>query len=113
MDVMETDAVIGIDLGTTTCCIATIEDGKPVVIPNRGYLTTPSVVAITASGQRVVGHAAKRQAVTNAEHTVIAMKRLIGRKWGSEEVITTQGASSCNLVEGPHGDVRVELRNET
>jgi molecular chaperone DnaK len=110
---MATDAVIGIDLGTTTCCIATVEKGVPLVIANRGYLTTPSVVAITANGQRVVGHAAKRQAVTNAEHTAIAIKRLIGRKWGSDEVIATQKASSCVLVPGPHGDVRVELRGET
>jgi len=107
------ETVIGIDLGTTTCCMAYLDAGTPTVIPNRGYLTTPSCVAITAKGDRVVGHAAKRQAVTNAENTVIALKRLIGRKWGTEEVETTKSGSSFHLVEGPHGDVRIELRGQT
>ncbi len=76
--------VIGIDLGTTNSCVAIVEDGTPVVIPNRGgYKTTPSMVAIAENGKRLVGHIAKRQAITNAENTVYAAKRLIGRKWGS------------------------------
>ena len=78
------DRVIGIDLGTTNSCVAVVEAGTPTVIPNRGgYKTTPSMVAITDSGKRLVGHIAKRQAITNAENTVYAAKRLIGRKWGS------------------------------
>jgi len=76
------ETVIGIDLGTTNSCVAVVEGGQPVVIANRGgYKTTPSMVAITEAGKRLVGHIAKRQAVTNAEHTVFAAKRLIGRRW--------------------------------
>ena len=84
---MATEKVIGIDLGTTNSCVAIVEDGTPVVIPNRGgYKTTPSMVAITENGKRLVGHIAKRQAITNAENTVYAAKRLIGRKWDSPQV---------------------------
>ena len=72
--------VIGIDLGTTNSCVAVMEGSAPVVIPNRGgYKTTPSMVAVTEAGKRLVGHIAKRQAITNAENTVYAAKRLIGR----------------------------------
>jgi len=75
-----TDKVIGIDLGTTNSCVAIVEGGTPTVIPNRGgYKTTPSMVAVTEAGKRLVGHIAKRQAITNAEYTVSAAKRLIGR----------------------------------
>ncbi len=81
--------VIGIDLGTTNSCVAIVENGTPVVIPNRGgYKTTPSMVAVTEAGKRLVGHIAKRQAITNAENTVYAAKRLIGRKWNSPQVKT-------------------------
>ena len=81
------ERVIGIDLGTTNSCVAIVENGTPVVIPNRGgYKTTPSMVAITEAGKRLVGHIAKRQAITNAENTVYAAKRLIGRKWSSPQV---------------------------
>ena len=81
------EKVIGIDLGTTNSCVAIVENGTPVVIPNRGgYKTTPSMVAVTEAGKRLVGHIAKRQAITNAENTVYAAKRLIGRKWGSAAV---------------------------
>ena len=74
---MATEKVIGIDLGTTNSCVAIVEDGTPVVIPNRGgYKTTPSMVAIAENGKRLVGHIAKRQAITNAENTVFAAKRL-------------------------------------
>ena len=83
------ERVIGIDLGTTNSCVAIVENGTPVVVPNRGgYKTTPSMVAITEAGKRLVRHIAKRQAVTNAEHTVFAAKRLIGRKWDSQQVQT-------------------------
>jgi molecular chaperone DnaK len=105
------DTVIGIDLGTTNSCVAVVENGTPVVIPNRGgYKTTPSMVAVAENGKRLVGHIAKRQAITNAEHTVYAAKRLIGRKWNSPPV--RQAIESCayQIVEGPHDDVRVALR---
>ena len=74
--------VIGIDLGTTNSCVAIIENGQPSVIPNAGgYKTTPSMFAITQDGKRLVGHLAKRQAITNARNTVYASKRLIGRRF--------------------------------
>src|SRR5437868_10953879 len=74
--------VIGIDLGTTNSCMAVMEGGEPVVIPNaEGARTTPSVVAFTKSGERLVGQAAKRQAVTNPRNTVFSAKRFIGRKF--------------------------------
>jgi molecular chaperone DnaK len=108
------DKVIGIDLGTTNSCVAIVENGTPVVIPNRGgYKTTPSMVAITESGKRLVGHIAKRQAITNAEHTVYAAKRLIGRKWGSPLVVQALESCSYKLVPGPHDDVRIQLRGES
>ena len=108
------DRVIGIDLGTTNSCVAIVENGAPVVIPNRGgYKTTPSMVAIAENGKRLVGHIAKRQAITNAEHTVYAAKRLIGRKWGSPPVLQALESSSYKIVEGPHEDVRVMLRGQS
>ncbi len=108
------DRVIGIDLGTTNSCVALVEDGVPTVIPNRGgYKTTPSMVAITEAGKRLVGHIAKRQAITNAENTVYAAKRLIGRKWSSPQVKNAVLTASYRIVEGPHGDVRIQLRDKT
>ncbi len=108
------DRVIGIDLGTTNSCVAVVEDGIPKVIPNRGgYRTMPSIVAITEAGKRLVGHIAKRQAITNAENTVYAAKRLIGRKWTSPQVKHAVQTCSYRIVEGPHGDVRVKLRDKT
>ncbi len=107
------DRVIGIDLGTTNSCVAIVENGAPTVIPNKGgHKTTPSMVAITDAGKRLVGHIAKRQAITNAEHTVYAAKRLIGRKWTSPQVKSALATSSYKIVEGPHGDVRIQLRNK-
>jgi molecular chaperone DnaK len=108
------DRVIGIDLGTTNSCVAVVENGTPVVIPNRGgYKTTPSMVAVAENGKRLVGHIAKRQAITNAEHTVHAAKRLIGRKWNSPPVKQALESSSYKIVEGPHDDVRVMLRGQS
>ncbi len=105
------ERVIGIDLGTTNTCVAVVESDGPTVIPNRGgYKTTPSMVAVTQAGKRLVGHIAKRQAITNAENTVHAAKRLIGRKWGCPQVESAQQTSSYHIVEGPHDDVRIELR---
>jgi molecular chaperone DnaK len=107
------DRVIGIDLGTTNSCVGIVEDGTPVVIPNRGgYKTTPSMVAIAENGKRLVGHIAKRQAITNAENTVYAAKRLIGRKWGSAAVRSSIETMPYRIVEGPHNDVRVMLREQ-
>jgi len=106
-------AVIGIDLGTTNSCIAVVEAGQPTVVANRGgYKTTPSMLAITEAGKRLVGHIAKRQAVTNAEHTVYAAKRLIGRKWNSPQTQNAVTNCSYRIVEGPHDDVRIQLRNK-
>jgi len=83
------------------------------VIPNRGgYKTTPSMVAVTEAGKRLVGHIAKRQAITNAENTVYAAKRLIGRKWNSPQVKNAVATSSYRIVEGPHNDVRIVLRDK-
>jgi len=106
------DRVIGIDLGTTNSCVAIVDGGTPTVIPNRGgYKTTPSMVAITEAGKRLVGHIAKRQAITNAENTVSSAKRLIGRKWNSSQVKNAVLTSSYRIVEGPHSDVRIQLRD--
>jgi molecular chaperone DnaK len=107
------ERVIGIDLGTTNSCVAIVDGGVPTVIPNRGgYKTTPSMVAITEAGKRLVGHIAKRQAITNAENTVSAAKRLIGRKFNSPQVKNAVLTSSYRIVEGPHNDVRIQLRDK-
>src|SRR6266536_1287611 len=107
------ERVIGIDLGTTNSCVAIVENDKPVVISNRGgYKSTPSMVALTEAGKRLVGHIAKRQAITNAENTVSAAKRLIGRKWTSPQVKNAVATSSYRIVEGPHGDIRIQLRDK-
>ncbi|HEY0715915.1 MAG TPA: molecular chaperone DnaK [Polyangia bacterium] len=108
------EKAIGIDLGTTNSCVAVVENGKPVVIANRGgYRTTPSVVAIAENGRRLVGHIAKRQSVTNAENTAHSVKRLIGRSWSSPAVQAVKELGPYRLVEGPHQDIRVQLREHT
>ncbi len=105
--------VIGIDLGTTNSCVAYIDEGVPVVIPNKsGYKITPSVVAITASGKRLIGYAAKRQAITNPTNTVFSAKRLVGRNFDSPSVQSAMISSPFELVEGPHKDVRVQLHGK-
>jgi molecular chaperone DnaK len=107
------ERIIGIDLGTTNSCVAVVEGGAPKVIPNKGgYKTTPSTVAITESGRRLVGQMAKRQAITNARHTVYASKRLIGRKWNSSEVRHCIETCPYEIVQGPHDDVRIKLRDK-
>jgi molecular chaperone DnaK len=107
------EKAIGIDLGTTNSCVAVVEDGVPTVIANRGgYRVTPSVVAISEKGRRLVGHIAKRQAVTNAENTAYAVKRLIGRTWNSPPVQAVRELGPFKLVEGPHQDARVQLRDQ-
>ncbi|MCL2825146.1 MAG: Hsp70 family protein, partial [Polyangiaceae bacterium] len=106
------ERVIGIDLGTTNSCVAIVDGTTPTVIPNRGgYKTTPSMVAVTEAGKRLVGHIAKRQAITNVENTVSAAKRLIGRKWTSSQVKNAVLTSGYRIVEGPHSDARIQLRD--
>src|SRR5438034_3551613 len=97
---------IGIDLGTTNSCVAVIEGGEPAVIPNaEGGRTTPSVVAFTSDGQRLVGAPAKRQQVTNPQNTIFSIKRVMGRKFG--EAAEELKIVPYEVVEGPNGDVRV------
>ncbi|MFL5407718.1 MAG: molecular chaperone DnaK [Myxococcales bacterium] len=105
--------VIGIDLGTTNSCVAVMEGGDPVVIPNsEGSRTTPSMVGFTESGERLVGQIAKRQAITNPEATVFAVKRLIGRKFDSDEVRKSVAVSAYHIVPSDNGDAWVELRGK-
>jgi molecular chaperone DnaK len=107
------ERVIGIDLGTFNSCVAVVESGTPVVIANRGgYKVTPSMVAVTEGGKRLVGHIAKRQAVTNAENTVFSCKRLIGRKWDTPQVKNAIQTCPFHIVEGPHGDCRIKMRDK-
>lgn len=106
------ERIIGIDLGTTNSCVAIVEAGQPTVLPNKGgYKTTPSVIAISENGKRLVGQIAKRQAVTNATNTVYAAKRLMGRRWDSTAVQTMIETVPYSLVEGDNEDARVKLRS--
>ena len=105
--------VIGVDLGTTNSCVAVMEGGEAVVIPNsEGSRTTPSMVGFTEAGERLVGQIAKRQAITNPEATVFAVKRLIGRKFDSDEVRKSISVSSFRIVSADNGDAWVELRGK-
>ncbi|RMD88566.1 MAG: molecular chaperone DnaK, partial [Alphaproteobacteria bacterium] len=102
--------VIGIDLGTTNSCVAVMEGSQPRVIENaEGARTTPSVVAFTDSGEILVGQPAKRQAVTNPERTIFAVKRLIGRRFNDPEVEKDKKIVPYKIVEGPNGDAWVEV----
>jgi molecular chaperone DnaK len=104
--------VIGIDLGTTNSCMAVMEGGESTVIPNaEGGRTTPSVVAFTKDGQRLVGTPAKRQAVTNPQNTVFSIKRFMGRK--ASEVSEEQKIVPYEVVSGPNGDARVQAGDKT
>jgi molecular chaperone DnaK len=103
--------IIGIDLGTTNSCVAIMEGGDPVVIANQeGNRTTPSMVAFTDSGERLVGQVAKRQAITNSENTVYAIKRMIGRKYASREVQHDKTVSPFKITEASNGDAQVTIR---
>ena len=105
--------VIGIDLGTTNSCIAIMEGGKPKVIENaEGVRTTPSMVGIVASGERLVGQPAKRQAVTNPENTLFAIKRLIGRRYDDPLTQKDKGMVPYHIVEGDSGDAWVECHDQ-
>ena len=102
---------IGIDLGTTNCCVAVLEGGAVQIVPNKeGGRTTPTVVGFTEKGERLVGQIAKRQAVTNAANTVFAVKRLIGRKFSSHEVSRMCETSPFEIVDSPNGDARVRVQ---
>ena len=104
---------IGIDLGTTNSCVAVMEGGESVVIANaEGSRTTPSIVAFTDSGERLVGQTAKRQAVTNPENTVFAVKRLIGRKFNSEEVSRDIKVLPYKIGKASNGDADVIIRGK-
>ena len=103
--------VIGIDLGTTNSCVAFMSAGSPEVIANsEGSRTTPSMVAFTDSGEKLVGQIAKRQAITNPERTLFAVKRLIGRKYDSEEVKAFRKIAPFKIVAADNGDAWVEVR---
>jgi len=105
--------VIGIDLGTTNSCVAIMEGGEPVVIANaEGSRTTPSIIAFTDSGERLVGQQAKRQAVTNPESTLYAIKRLIGRKFDTEAVKRDIAISPFKIVKADNNDAWVEVRGK-
>jgi molecular chaperone DnaK len=105
--------VIGIDLGTTNSCVSVMDGGEPTVIANaEGSRTTPSMVAFTESGERLVGQQAKRQAVTNPENTLFAIKRLIGRKFDSEAVKKDIEISPFKIIKAENGDAWVEVRGK-
>ena len=100
--------IIGIDLGTTNSVVAVMEGGEPVVIPNQeGGRTTPSVVAFTKGGERLVGQVAKRQAITNPENTVYSIKRFMGRRF--DEVSEELKLVPYKVVRGDAGDARIDI----
>jgi len=105
---------IGIDLGTTNSAVAVVQRGERVVIPNQeGHRTTPSVVAFTDKGERLVGQIAKRQAVTNPERTIFSIKRLMGRKFKSDEVQDAIKKIPYKIIEAPNGDAHVEISGKS
>src|SRR6201997_4496306 len=105
---MQMAKIIGIDLGTTNSVVAVIEAGEPKVIPNEeGGRTTPSVVAFTKSGERLVGQVAKRQAITNPENTVFSIKRFMGRRY--DEVTEEMKMVPYKVVRGDNNDARIEI----
>jgi molecular chaperone DnaK len=105
--------VIGIDLGTTNSCVAIMEAGDPVVIANaEGSRTTPSIVAFTDKGERLVGQIAKRQAITNPDNTIFAVKRLIGRKFDSQEIQRDIKVLPYKIVKASNGDAHVSVKGK-
>lgn len=104
--------ILGIDLGTTFSCMAIMEGGEPKVIPNaEGARTTPSVVAFTGSGERLVGQVARRQAITNSENTLFAIKRLIGRKYEDAEVQNDKGIMPFKIIRADNGDAAIGIED--
>jgi len=105
--------IIGIDLGTTNSVVAVIEGGKPVIIENaEGGRTTPSIVAFTKKGERLVGLLAKRQAVTNPENTIFSVKRLIGRRYNDELVKKAKKILPFKMIPGEHTDIKIEIQGK-
>ena len=105
--------IVGIDLGTTNSCVAVMDGGEPVVIPNsEGSRTTPSMVAFTEAGERLVGHIAKRQAITNAENTIFSIKRFIGRTFDGEEVATDISRAPYKMIQADNGEAWVKVRDK-
>jgi len=103
--------VVGIDLGTTNCCVSVLEGGAVQIVPNKeGGRTTPTVVGFTDKGERLVGQIAKRQAVTNAANTIYAVKRLIGRKFKEAEVERSRENAPFEIVEASNGDARIQVQ---
>jgi len=104
---------IGIDLGTTNSVVAVVQGGEPVVIPNQeGTRTTPSVVAFTEKGERLVGQIAKRQSITNPENTIFSIKRLMGRRYNTKQVEHARKRLPYKIVEASNGDAHVEIRGK-
>ncbi len=112
-DIKSMAKVIGIDLGTTNSCVAVMEGGKPVVLENaEGANTTPSIVAFTGDGERLVGLPAKRQGVTNPVNTFFAIKRLIGRRYDDPMVEKDKKLVPYEIIKGPNGDAWVEAQGK-
>src|SRR5919198_4630167 len=104
---------VGIDLGTTNSVVAVMEAGEPVVIPNaEGARTTPSVVAMSRSGERLVGAIAKRQAITNPEQTISSVKRFMGRRFQDSDIERDRKLVPYRVTQDTHGDVRVVLQGK-
>jgi molecular chaperone DnaK len=113
MDGVKMGKVIGIDLGTTNSCVAVMDGGKPKVIENsEGARTTPSIVAFTKDGERLIGQPAKRQAVTNPDNTLFAIKRLIGRRFDDPMTKKDMGLVPYTITKGKNGDAWVKAGNE-
>ena len=105
--------ILGIDLGTTNCCVAVVEGAAPQVLANReGSRTTPSIVAFTEEGERLVGQIAKRQAITNPLNTVFAVKRLVGRKFDAPETAHAREVLSYDIARAENGDVKIRARGQ-
>jgi molecular chaperone DnaK len=105
---------IGIDLGTTNSVVAVMQGGEPTIIANQeGTRTTPSIVAFTEKGERLVGQVAKRQAITNPENTIFSIKRLMGRRYNSPEVKEAIRRLPYKIIEAPNGDAHVQVRGKT
>ena len=105
--------IIGIDLGTTNSCVSIMEGSQPKVLENaEGARTTPSVVAFTDDSEKLVGQPAKRQAVTNPENTIFAVKRLIGRNFEDPTVKKDIAAAPFKIVNSEKGDAWIEAKNE-
>src|ERR1700680_502157 len=101
---------VGIDLGTTNSVVAVMEGGEPTVIANaEGGRTTPSVVAVSRTGERMVGQVAKRQGITTPDNTIYSIKRLMGRKYTDPEVKSTQEMVAYKVVQGQNGDAAVVM----